>query len=444
MSGLELILHPAHDADTSGFGPRTYRRRVGDRLTAFEFNFSSELVQKLFALYHGDADAETEREIGAEIERFLQLAGVSLNDATSRITICSDADEVYALPFELASRGSGWLGLAPGVSLRYRWPDVISDPAANPRGRVLFAWAAPDASVPHEEHQKKLDARCSSWLSFDPDRDVIPQATRAAIADRLKRDEDVRVLHLLCHGKQIRRGQYGLALVGDEVTSPTQLATTLAPFRATLRMVVLCACQGGEQGPGARQLGSVARELHRAGIPLVVASRLPLRFDDSVTLTDILYGELRAGFADIDRALASARRAIHDTPGRTYEWASLQLFAAPPRVTARPAAPTSAPVPTIAPGSVKALRQLLQRLFVASDDLQEFIEEWLAGRDDVDLDDVPWGASKTKATRRLVKLLEASGAIDHGLFEALVATRPRQRVRIDEVRAALLGRGDGS
>lgn len=173
-------------------------------------------------------------------------------------------------------------------------------------------------------------------VSFDSTRDVVANASRESLRKALS--SDVRVLHLLCHG-----GPGGLLLEGEDITSPTALATTLEPFARTLRMIVLCVCRSGDQEPKNRHMGSTARELHRLGIPWVVASRSPLHFQDSVLLTEKIYAGIRNSLDDVEAAIVSARRALHEpcrgtarTGCRKYAWLSLQLYAAPTDTRAKP------------------------------------------------------------------------------------------------------------
>ncbi|MGB1277990.1 MAG: CHAT domain-containing protein, partial [Nannocystaceae bacterium] len=284
-------------------------------------------MSDITTIYSGYADAEQLRTIGDRIREFLVAAKVNL-ETLNALTICSDAEEIYGLPFELASRGSVSLGTSE-VALRYRWPDTKAFIEGDKRGRVLFAWASPKKPVPNREHCTAIQKTTNSWLSFDSTRDVVANASREGLRKALS--SDVRVLHLLCHG-----GPGGLRLEGEDITSPTALATTLEPFARTLRMIVLCVCRSGDQEPKTRHMGSTARELHRLGIPWVVASRSPLHFQDSVLLTEKIYAGIRNSVDDIEAAIVSARRALHEPCGgtartgcRKYAWLSLQLYAAP-------------------------------------------------------------------------------------------------------------------
>ncbi len=264
-------------------------------------------------------------------------------------TVCSDAAEVYTLPFELISttHNSGQaLGMRGGVALHYRWPGGFAAPASSgvDSGRVLVAWAAPrldDArgcrqlTVPSDEHIERIERGQGEKLEFSrDDGDVISRVSLSGLVASLKRASPapVRVLHLLCHG--VRVGEtYHLALHRDglsevDLVDAERLADALAPFASTLQLVVVCACSSGHSGRPGNHIGSVAQTLHRRGIAQVLASRFPLTFEASITLTDTLYRKLGAqGLRSVDDAVADARMRLNEKHG--YAWASPQLYVAP-------------------------------------------------------------------------------------------------------------------
>ncbi|HYO60055.1 CHAT domain-containing protein [Archangium sp.] len=200
-------------------------------------------------------------------------------------------------------------------------------------GRILFAWSAAGGPVPADAHLGALTRACRLGdVSFEPSRDVLGHVSLQRLAEVLKAArEPISVLHILCHGG--RTGDtYGLlwnaAREGGtpELVDGARLRQVLAPYAGTLRMVVLSACRSGGVGELGSHLGSVAQELHRVGIPAVVASRLPLSVMGSIRLTEVLYGELLGRPCSLERALGEARRQLA-LEGRCLDWASLQLYA---------------------------------------------------------------------------------------------------------------------
>jgi hypothetical protein len=101
----------------------------------------------------------------------------------------------------------------------------------------------------------------------------------------------------------------------------------LLPSSTTpLRLVTLCACEGGDTGTPGHIVGSIAQALHRQGIPAVLASRYPLSVEGSNILSRELYTELLHGQGNLRKALSNARAQLRREPDCT-DWASLQLYA---------------------------------------------------------------------------------------------------------------------
>jgi hypothetical protein len=200
---------------------------------------------------------------------------------------------------------------------------------------LLFGWSAAGGPVPGEELLGALAASATRGAySFDTHRDVLPDLSLAALSRTLEEasraGRPVSFLHLLCHGARSDTGTPGLRWNAPERDAPPELIDAaalrqvLAPYKANLRLVVLCACQGVNTGAAGNVLGGVAQELHRVGIEAVVASRMPLSVKGSIQLTKSLYGALE-GPDSIRPALLKAKSALTGTGG--YDWASLQLYA---------------------------------------------------------------------------------------------------------------------
>ena len=177
-------------------------------------------------------------------------------------------------------------------------------------------------------------------------------------------------MHVLCHGGA-RGSLFGLVLDADAaddapvLLDPARLQQLVAPYAATLRLVVLAACDSGNQGAFGGLIGSTAQMLHRAGLAAVVASRYPLSVVGSEHLTATLYRGLLAEHRSLEQAFVAARTVLAGDTTR-LDWASVQLYAraadgaasfllaGPSSTPARPArAPRSrARVPAIAAAGV--------------------------------------------------------------------------------------------
>ncbi len=323
-------------------------RQKGGGIKSARFLWNEQLMADLQALAKQEPDPEAARRLGEQLRRFLDELDWGGHEAelrgkrAPRLVVRSAAAELYALPWELVTVGSSGQHLVdlPGASLRYEWPgegEVVVEGGAGQQGRVLVAWSAAGGRVPVEGHLRALEqASRQGDFAFDAQKDVLGRVSLSSLEQRLSSArEPVSVLHVLCHGSAVEASAsrvYGLAWNapregdGVEVVDGGRLAAVLAPYASTLKMVVLCACHGGDGGKLASHLGSVAQALHRVGIRMVVASRLPLTVEGSVQLTETLYEQLLVEASSLEHALGAARRRLR-VEGRGLDWASLQLYA---------------------------------------------------------------------------------------------------------------------
>ncbi|AKJ05110.1 High-affnity carbon uptake protein Hat/HatR [Archangium gephyra] len=349
---LELTLHlvsgeRTRDADRFLFQPRDYLR-LREEGTSVRASFPWErALEDLASLGSSRPSPNAAQRLGELLRAFLAPLGWAqdeqrLREALEarrpvRLTLRLEPAELCVLPWELLTLEPTGLALSDleGCTLSYERPGTppLPSPSSPPPagGRILFAWAG---DVPVAAHQRALAEACArSGHDFDPRRDVLPHVSLASLERALRaHDEPIAALHLLCHGVPSEPGAYGLAWDsswGDgevHVVDAAALRAALEPHAARIRMVVLCACRGGDAGLPGNHLGSPARELHRAGLSAVVASRLPLSTGGSVTFTRTLYGELLERHASLEHALAEARKALR-LEGARMDGASLQLYA---------------------------------------------------------------------------------------------------------------------
>ena len=276
------------------------------------------------------------------------LAGqVGGEPALVHLRLIESAAELAVLPFELTkipsasgTVGEQSLGLLPdrpvcitrrvrGVRAATTWPTtprilvVSGDDVPFPEhldvfGRVLEPWRSdelrPDAGRPRHWTSEQLT--------------VIERATldeiRAAVAERHHTH-----VHVLAHGAELdgdRSGRHGIALGGGEVTRGRDLALALAPAGRDLPAVVtLATCDSGAQGEVMTPGGSVAHELHAAGIPLVVASQFPISQAASVPFTEIFYRGQLAGEHPLV-SLCEMRRQLATRFADEHAWASVVVY----------------------------------------------------------------------------------------------------------------------
>jgi hypothetical protein len=312
-------------------------------------------------------------------------------------------------------------------------------------GRLLFGWSGAGGEVPFDRHQHALTQAASRGaFDFDARRDVVPRLSAHALEEALRRAADegqpAMTLHLLCHGTRDANGTPGLRWNASDpegelaFIDAAAIRRMLAPHADTLRLVVLCACHGGDSGVPGNVLGSVAQAIHRIGVPAVVASRLPLSVEGSVQLTQSFYGTWD-GSDFVQPALSAAKEALLRTGG--LDWASLQLFATPGREgtghrwrrALAPVLVTSAAMAV----SLAVVRPLLAPLLPAESAVQAPVsgptqeEQPLAGQVWNEDDQPVAGATVTMiwAGRSTSTITDASG-----LFRLQVQAQPQVSVRV--------------
>jgi CHAT domain len=268
------------------------------------------------------------------------------------LLVRSRAAEIYGLPWELIALGESGrrLGAVPGLTLRYCWPDTRTvQPTPQRAGRVLFAWCDAGGTLgraPAVQGAAVASACQASGIRWVPEKDMLRDASVAAIQQAMDDDDrPVSVLHLLCHGAEEGK-TFGISLYGADrvpvVVDAGRLRDLLAPHADHLRMVVLCACDGGNTGAMGNVLGSIAQTLHRSGIETVIAFRYPVSIVGANTFSACFYPELLVNLASVESALAKARARLL-AEGKGLDWASLQLYARPEGQDLRPV--TFAPYP---------------------------------------------------------------------------------------------------
>jgi hypothetical protein len=276
------------------------------------------------------------------------------------LRLLMDAKELVQLPFELALNPNGVQGqpFVPFLlnqrrvitmtrsvkqtgSSEYKWPLDT---------RILFVSASPNESVPHDEHFKAL--RDIARELVHPDKTVsepvpdIPQmltvqtkASLRSINEEIKkgiRDERPYThIHILAHGSRekdsINPEEFKVSLHDNADSSSPFYVTGIELANAILAIdgntallpaiVSLMVCDSSNTGNIALPAGSVANQLHEAGIPCVFASQFPLSVEGSVKLVSSLYKQLLLKGDDPRRALYFTRKDLSER--KNHDWASL-------------------------------------------------------------------------------------------------------------------------
>ena len=315
------------------------------------------------------------RSLLAEISR--ARASHPERDHTGRavhLRLVLGGSELALIPFEMAFAPQAFPGEGLEFCLQLALPVVPTretrssrqlpvdwDRDLNPR--VLFVAAAPgELTVPVESHVHALRAAVEPWVRWPigepPGSAAMEERRLPLVKQRLRvivdaSIEDIREqcarerfthVHVLAHGDTyVAAGEqrFGLALcrAGDpsrkDVVSGARLAAALQPsaasaeWRSSPLIVTLATCDAGNQGSLLVPGGSIAHDLHMAGIPWVIASQFPLTVRGSVRLVEALYPLLLRG-DDPREVLYEARRRLFMRSEHDHDWAALVAYATVP------------------------------------------------------------------------------------------------------------------
>lgn len=336
------------------------------------------LLRKLRSLRYEGPGGSPAQEVSADAEdvrraivdmlnsiRGLQSELTATSHGSARLIVLElviSAAELSLLPFELVFRPgmpTRELTATEVVVLRrtrrvpattMRWPI---------RPHLLFGYASAGGNIPFERHLLALRECLDPLLvhtAFDTEEEAVRELRKyVTVVDevtlpRLQRefekaareDREITHVHLLSHGI-CQDGKFGLVLrhpadpdrtdfvTGDRLASALT-ATTSDGDRILPACVTLAACDAGNAGDVTYVGSAVAHELHEGGIPLVIASQLPLSFRGSAAMVRELYEHL-LGADDPQIALAEMRSAVRtwSSAGRgQLDWASLVAYGALP------------------------------------------------------------------------------------------------------------------
>ena len=309
------------------------------------FEWSGRQREDLEALWR-DPSAEGARErLAKDLAAFCDKLGWTPDEALLKdaekhgdeylLTLSSVPPELYLLPWEVIQVGAAGTYLSDYASaqVRYAMPGLPPRESAGapPASGVLFAWSAAGGGVPHEAQCAAIrEAAEAGGVAFRELAEVDEAKLQAALDAG-----PPSVLHLLCHGLPGPEGEpprikWGASDAPSEVTA-TRLARMLRQHSGAVRLVVLSACGSGDGHGDPLFMGSMARELHRKGIPNVVASRYPLSVAGSRVMTRALYDKMLREAWSLERALRHTRQALfrvdeegESHPGDAY---GIQLYA---------------------------------------------------------------------------------------------------------------------
>jgi hypothetical protein len=284
-----------------------------------------------------------------------QITAIPKEGAPLQLDLVVNAAEVASLPFEMMryADGSPVLGQrARPVELarRVREQGLAESATKWPaKPRVLFAWAQPFSlggagQVPWEEHRDALRKALDPWIPLKTGADasealtVLENASAEGIRECCETAATKGVpfthVHILAHGYPIGKGwkqRFGIALhdaaleTQVDATTPERLSEALAPLRGNPVVVTLATCDSGNVSNSVIPEKSIAHELHASGLPVVVASQLPMTKPGSTVLVKHFYGALFGG-QDVRLALHEARCALFECTEAEHDWGSVVAY----------------------------------------------------------------------------------------------------------------------
>lgn len=204
---------------------------------------------------------------------------------------------------------------------------------------ILFVHAPEARDLEPELIAAHKEALCTALLPWaaggDPEKKglltVSEVRSAADLAEAVNRSRH-SFIHILAHGAEIR-GEvreddvWGLRLGSPAApaTHPVAVADVLRPVDGCPLVVTIAACDSGNQDAPAMGHYSVAQELHRRGVPVVVASQLPLTKPGSVEFARAFYCPLMEG-GDVRAALHAGRVAVRKSPDAAHDWLSVVAY----------------------------------------------------------------------------------------------------------------------
>jgi hypothetical protein len=315
------------------------------------------------------------RELGEIIGRILgRIPGLlsefgsvrSDNGKFVHLRLSLSAFELSLLPFEAAIAPDGFPGSGSPLFLQTNTPVTMTREIRRGRPlpvewnrppRILFVFASPDglAPVPAQKHLNALRRAIAPWVAGKDDMNhklrkikkmitVLPEATLEQIRQASVNDEYTHV-HILAHGASHDHTgdrRYGLALCSSstpgeiDIVDGERLAialtmdqATACPGRGRPTVLSLATCDSANVNTVLTPGGSIAHEIHAAGIPWVFASQFPLWMRASNIYTEVLYTRLFSG-ADPRCVLHELRQRLRTACPETHDWASIVAYATVP------------------------------------------------------------------------------------------------------------------
>ncbi len=319
---------------------------------------------------------------GKLLRKFLQ-ATPAYTQARMTLSIHADAASLWRLPWEYLHNGENFLCTEGQMrfSRIIEGLEVLAAPALPLPLRLLVVIPSPDDEEPLDVERELAvimaavnDPACGAHVQMD----VLGDATLPALADALKQ-KPYHALHYIGHGKY-GNNQRGYLCFQNAAGQTDPVASLQLKFvaesAATLRLIVLSACQSAQIGV-LDAFDNVAAGLLQAGVPAILTVPTSLQDESAIAMSRALYATLVAGHTLVE-SMFQARLALvevdesHPEGRRRFDWGVPALYTravvqpvfdpALPPVEPATAGETEEEEPAIAPGAFVGRQQELQTL----------------------------------------------------------------------------------
>jgi hypothetical protein len=229
--------------------------------------------------------------------------------------------------------------------------------------------------------------------------EVILRADEVDINTKLRHSDLVQIFS---HGKEDAIGVVGGVATAQELRS---LQDFVQNDEHQLKAVVLCACKSALDPLG------VAATLHKIGVPVVIGITRRINVDTARLFMKALYAELAEGVYNLEQALAFVRLQLRqsnwsDENKLSLEWGLPRLYLSSRSSIIVPDRHLFSPLHDLLQGFADMISKRLEKLqsqrITPSDKVQDQIQEWINGREEILYISGPSGSGKSTEIARLL------------------------------------------
>ncbi|NQZ06623.1 MAG: CHAT domain-containing protein [Algicola sp.] len=287
----------------------------------------------------------------------------------THLRLIVSASELALLPYELSKTINDLEGRASEdwLSIQSLDPICITRQIRNVHSRsikwptkpkILLIAASPTGVIPINQHIQAMLAAIKPWITYDDSESlkdfdnqkeaevlkaacdkyltILTEANIHSIADACRKNSYSHI-HILAHGQEIKDSEgtpFGIALhdinhLGKaDVVSGSRFATAICPRtdHQPPAVVTVASCDSGYVSSPVHSGASFAHDIHKTGIPLVVASQFPLTFAGSTALVEHVYGQMLWGEHPLE-VLYDLRCELYSHQShKNHDWASLVVY----------------------------------------------------------------------------------------------------------------------